>query len=41
LGNISTRLRVLTGDNALIGGLIATGHGGEESYPARDRSDTD
>jgi hypothetical protein len=25
LGNISTRLRVLTGDNALIGGMIATG----------------
>jgi hypothetical protein len=25
LGNISTRLRVLAGDNALIGGLIATG----------------
>jgi hypothetical protein len=25
LGNISTRLRVLSGDNALIGGLIATG----------------
>jgi plastocyanin len=25
LGNISTRLRVLGGDNALIGGLIATG----------------
>jgi hypothetical protein len=27
LGNISTRLRVLAGDNALIGGLIATGTG--------------
>ena len=27
LGNISTRLRVLTGDNALIGGLIVTGAG--------------
>lgn len=25
LGNISTRLRVLTGDDALIGGMIATG----------------
>ncbi|HKP05057.1 MAG TPA: hypothetical protein VJU77_17025 [Chthoniobacterales bacterium] len=25
LGNISTRLRVLSGDNALIGGMIATG----------------
>jgi CSLREA domain-containing protein len=25
LGNISTRVRVLTGDNALIGGMIATG----------------
>jgi hypothetical protein len=25
LGNISTRLRVLTGDNTLIGGMIATG----------------
>src|SRR5205085_6766755 len=25
LGNISTRLRVLAGDNALIGGMIATG----------------
>ena len=25
LGNISTRVRVLSGDNALIGGLIATG----------------
>ncbi|HKP05055.1 MAG TPA: right-handed parallel beta-helix repeat-containing protein [Chthoniobacterales bacterium] len=25
LGNISTRLRVLVGDNALIGGMIATG----------------
>ena len=29
LGNISTRLRVLGGDNALIGGLIATGTGGK------------
>jgi hypothetical protein len=29
LGNISTRLRVLSGDNALIGGLIATGTGGK------------
>jgi hypothetical protein len=28
LGNISTRLRVLSGDNVLIGGLIATGTGG-------------
>ena len=27
LGNISTRLRVLSGDNVLIGGLIATGTG--------------
>ena len=27
LGNISTRLRVLSGDNALIGGLIVTGGG--------------
>jgi uncharacterized delta-60 repeat protein len=26
LGNISTRLRVLSGDNALIGGMIATGN---------------
>jgi uncharacterized delta-60 repeat protein len=25
LGNISTRVRVLTGDNALIGGMVATG----------------
>jgi hypothetical protein len=30
LGNISTRLRVLTGDNALIGGLIATGTEGKK-----------
>jgi hypothetical protein len=29
LGNISTRLRVLTGDNALIGGMIATGTAGK------------
>jgi uncharacterized delta-60 repeat protein len=29
LGNISTRLRVLSGDNALIGGLIATGTAGK------------
>ena len=29
LGNISTRLRVLGGDNVLIGGLIATGTGGK------------
>jgi hypothetical protein len=29
LGNISTRLRVLSGDNALIGGLISTGTGGK------------
>jgi len=29
LGNISTRLRVLGGDNALIGGLIATGTAGK------------
>jgi len=29
LGNISTRLRVLSGDNALIGGLIATGTTGK------------
>jgi hypothetical protein len=29
LGNISTRLRVLTGDNALIGGMIATGTEGK------------
>jgi uncharacterized delta-60 repeat protein len=28
LGNISTRLRVLSGDNVLIGGMIATGTGG-------------
>src|SRR5436190_13401333 len=27
LGNISTRLRVLSGDNVLIGGMIATGTG--------------
>jgi len=26
MGNISTRVRVLSGDNALIGGMIATGH---------------
>jgi hypothetical protein len=30
LGNISTRLRVLSGDNALIGGLIATGSEGKK-----------
>jgi len=30
LGNISTRLRVLAGDNALIGGLIATGTAGKK-----------
>ena len=30
LGNISTRLRVLAGDNALIGGLIATGTEGKK-----------
>jgi plastocyanin len=29
LGNISTRLRVQSGDNALIGGLIATGTAGK------------
>jgi hypothetical protein len=29
LGNISTRLRVLSGDNVLIGGMIATGTGGK------------
>ena len=29
LGNISTRLRVLSGDNALIGGMIATGTAGK------------
>jgi hypothetical protein len=29
LGNISTRLRVLSGDNALIGGLIASGAAGK------------
>jgi hypothetical protein len=29
LGNISTRLRVLTGDNVLIGGMIATGTAGK------------
>jgi hypothetical protein len=29
LGNISTRLRVLSGDNVLIGGLIATGTAGK------------
>jgi hypothetical protein len=29
LGNISTRLRVLTGDNALIGGMIASGSVGK------------
>ena len=29
LGNISTRLRVLAGDNALIGGMIATGTAGK------------
>ena len=29
LGNTSTRLRVLSGDNALIGGLIATGAAGK------------
>ena len=29
LGNISTRLRVQSGDNALIGGMIATGTGGK------------
>ncbi len=29
LGNISTRLRVLSGDNALIGGMIATGTTGK------------
>jgi hypothetical protein len=29
LGNISTRLRVQTGDNALIGGMIATGTAGK------------
>jgi hypothetical protein len=29
LGNISTRLRVLSADSALIGGLIATGTGGK------------
>jgi hypothetical protein len=29
LGNISTRLRVLSGDNALIGGLIASGTAGK------------
>ena len=29
MGNISTRLRVLSGDNALIGGLIATGTAGK------------
>jgi len=28
LGNISTRLRVLSGNNVLIGGMIATGTGG-------------
>ncbi len=28
-GNISTRLRVLSGDNALIGGMIATGTAGK------------
>jgi plastocyanin len=30
LGNISTRLRVLAGDNGLIGGLIATGTAGKK-----------
>jgi hypothetical protein len=30
LGNISTRLRVLTGDNALIGGMIASGSAGKK-----------
>jgi hypothetical protein len=30
LGNISTRLRVQSGDNALIGGLIATGTAGKK-----------
>ena len=30
LGNISTRLRVLSGDNALIGGMIATGTAGKK-----------
>jgi hypothetical protein len=30
LGNISTRLRVLSGDNALIGGLIASGTAGKK-----------
>ena len=30
LGNISTRLRVLSGDNALIGGMIATGTVGKK-----------
>jgi uncharacterized delta-60 repeat protein len=29
LGNISTRVRVLSGDNALIGGMIATGTAGK------------
>jgi hypothetical protein len=29
LGNIATRLRVLAGDNALIGGMIATGTAGK------------
>ena len=38
LGNISTRLRVLSGDNALIGGMIATGTAGQESDHSRDRA---
>ncbi len=36
--NISSRLKVETGDNALIGGFIVAGTAPEASHPARDRA---